>query len=130
MATSSLLAIQCAGFDGEGAGHPKKHSFADEGADRLKKQKLAACPCDGRVLAGDEGAKPKIRQSTKDALFIAGSYDKDLANRLVNAGRRVANLKKKLQEARDNWKALKGSYCYITHIGWSQRFCGMQRTPS
>ncbi len=116
MATSSLLAIQCAGFDGEGAGHSKKHSFADKGADRLKKQKLAACPCDGRVLAGDEGAKPKTRMSKKDALFIAGAYDKIHANKLVNAGMRVASLKKELQEARGNWKSLENSYCYITHM--------------
>ncbi len=116
MAASSLLAIQCAGFDGERAGRPKKHSFADEGADRLKKQKITACPRDGRALVGDAGAKPKTRLSTKDALFIAGAYNKNHATQLVNAGKRVARLKKKLQEARDNWKVIKQSFSYLTHM--------------
>ncbi len=94
MATSALLAIR---YD----------DFADEWADRPKKRRLAARPCDERALAGDEGAEPKIRQSTKDALFIAGSYDKEAAARLVGAGRRVANMKERLQEAQAQWQILK-----------------------
>ncbi len=94
MATSTVLAIRCAGFAGEWA-------------DRPKKQKLAARPCDERVLAGDEDAEPKIRLSTKDTLFIAGSSDKKAAARLVNAGRRVANMKEKLQDAKARWRITK-----------------------
>ena len=94
MATSTFLVVRCAGFAGEWA-------------DRPEKQELVARPCDERVLAGDEDAEPKIRPATKETLSPARSSDEKAAARLVNAGRRIANVKKKLQDAKARWRITK-----------------------
>ena len=52
-----------------------------------------------RALAGDEDAEPKIRPSKKETLTPARSADEKAADRLENAQRQIANLKKKLQNA-------------------------------
>ncbi len=70
---------------------------ACERADDPGRQEFIARPCSERALAGDENAEPKVRPSRKEILTPARSAEKKAADRLENAQKQIANLKKKLQ---------------------------------
>ena len=129
MATSAFLVFRCAGSACEWADRPEKQELvarqdlliphstlesfdsdtglrtATEASDDESWGEWKGGPaCDERTLAGKENAEPKIRPSTKETPSPAKSSDEKAAARLVKAGRRIANAKKKLQDAEARWR--------------------------